>query len=192
MSRWTTRVFVLAGMFAAVMFALAFALGAGIITATGIPATGGIANIFVAVFILMIAVRLVPVFGFATLTLTLLFTLAVPTVIGGPPGPQKILSGLAVGLCIDIVLAAGGRSFTAHVVAGSVGAAVSILSIYGLLLVMRLPGADRLAPLVAPLTVVQAVLGGTAAWLGCRLFDSRLEKLSAVRRLVATTTPVDR
>jgi ABC-type thiamin/hydroxymethylpyrimidine transport system permease subunit len=185
MKAWPLKIYLLAAMLAALTFALAFALGIGLIVSTGIPATGGIANIFVAVTIMIIGVKLVPRFGFATLTIALVFLFAVPTVIGGPPGPQKILNGLAIGLTADIILAVGRRTRWAHIVAGSIGAVVSIVSIYLVMLAMSLPGVDRLAPLLLPLTAVQAILGALAAWLAVILYEKRLANLSAVKRLAA-------
>src|ERR1700694_1178089 len=122
MTPWPLKIYLLSPMLAALTFALAFALGAGLIVATGIPATGGIANIFVAVLIMIIGVKIAPRFGFATLTIALVFLFAIPTVIGGPPGPQKIINGLVIGLTADVILALGQRTRWAHIVAGSVGA----------------------------------------------------------------------
>lgn len=180
---WPLKYYLMAAMLAALTFALALALGAGLILATGIPATGGIANIFVSVLLMIIGVKLVPRFGFATLTITLVFLFAIPTVIGGPPGPQKLINGLLIGGCADLVLLLGHRSRWAHVVAGSLGAMISILSIYAVLVVLGLPGADKLARLLLPLTIMQAVMGAFAAWLAVNIFDKRLSHLAAVKRL---------
>lgn len=182
---WKIKHFVTAGIFAAVTFSVAFILGAGIIAATGIPATGGIVNIFAAVFIVIIGVKLVPKFGFATLTIGILFLLSIPTIIGGPPGFHKVINGLLIGLTTDIVLVIGRRSRLAHIIAGSFGAMVSILSIYAVLVIFRLPGVEKLAPLVLPLTILQAVLGALGAFVGILIFERRLSKLNAVKRLMS-------
>ncbi len=186
---WEMKHFILSGILAALTFAVAFVLGAGIILATGVPATGGVANIFAAVFILTIGMKLVPKFGFATLTLGLLFTLAIPTIIGGPPGVYKVANGVLIGLVMDIILVLGRYSHWAYIVAGSLGAVISILSIYAALVLFRLPGAERLAPLLPPLTLLQAVMGALGAWAGLSLFERRLSKLSAVRRLIGMPIP---
>lgn len=185
MQKWEVKDFVLSGILAALTFALAFALGAGIILATGIPATGGIANIFVSVLVLIIGVQLVPKFGFGTLTIALVFTFAIPTIIGGPPGVYKILNGILIGLVADIILVLGHRKRWAHIVAGALGAVTSILSVYAALLILKLPGASKLAPLLLPLTLMQAVLGAAAAWVGLQIFERRLSKLTSVQRLMA-------
>lgn len=190
MQKWEVKDFVLSGILAALTFALSFALGAGIILATGIPATGGIANIFVAVLILIIGVKLVPKFGFGTLTVGLVFTFAIPTIIGGPPGVYKVLNGIVIGLVADSILALGHRKRWVHILAGSLGAVTSILSVYVALVVLKLPGATKLAPLLIPLTLMQAVLGAAAAWIGLQIFERRLSKLTSVQRLMAR--PSDR
>ena len=69
MKSWRLQDYILSGIFGALVFATAFLLGAGIILATGIPATGGIANILAAVLVLVIGARLVPKFWFGTLTM---------------------------------------------------------------------------------------------------------------------------
>lgn len=190
MRPWTTKDFVVSGILAALTFALSFALGAGIILATGIPATGGIGNIFVAVLILIIGMRIVPKFGFGALTIGLVFTFAIPTVIGGPPGVYKIINGVLIGLVADVILVLGRRARWAHILAGSIGAVVSILSVYVALVILKLPGASKLAPLLLPLAAVQAVLGAAAAWVAVQIFERRLSKLTAVQRILADGTPV--
>lgn len=187
MNRWQTKHFVLSGILAAVTFAMAFVLGAGIIMTTGIPATGGIANIFAAVLLIIIGVKIVPKFGFGILTLILVFTFAIPTVIGGPPGLFKVVVGFLIGLTLDSVLILGRRTRAAHIVGGGLGSVVSIVSIYIALLLLKLPGADALDKLVAPLAAMQAVIGAIAAWVGLLIFEKRLSKLSAVKRLMSSS-----
>lgn len=182
--KWTTTRFVLAGVTAALTFAVAFALGAGVIIVTGIPATGGLANILVAVTFATTGALIARVPGFSTLVVTLVFTMAVPTVVGGPPGPQKIVNGLLIGLAHDLVLLILGRDrAVAYIVGGASAAMVSILSIWGTMVVLHLPGVEKLQPLVLPLTGVQAVLGAAGGYLGVRVYRGRLSNLSVVKRL---------
>ncbi len=185
MNPWKTKHFILAGILAAATFAAAFGLGAGIIMATGIPATGGIASIFAATLLIIIGMKIAPRFGFATLTVGLVFTLAIPTIIGGPPGIHKIVNGLLIGLVMDIVALLGRRTRVAYILAGSLGAMTSILSVYAALVLLRLPGVDRLRPLLPVLTILQGVMGALAGWVGIFLFEQRLKKLEAVRRIMA-------
>lgn len=181
---WPTKHFIFAGILGATTFAAAFVLGAGIISATGVPATGGIANIFVCIFVIVIGMKIVPRFGFATLAVALVFTFAVPTLIGGPPGIHKIINGLLIGLVLDLVAAALGRTRAAYVAAGSLGAMTSIVSIYFMLVLLGLPGAAKLRPLLLPLTVMQGVMGSLAGWAAVSVFQRRLCKLEPVRRLM--------
>lgn len=186
MTRLSTKQFILSGVLAATTFSVAFVLGSGVILATGIPATGGIVNIFACVVLMTVGSRLAPVFGFVTLTTALVFTFAIPTLIGGPAGIHKILIGVIIGVVFDGVVSLGRRRLGAYILAGALGASVSILSVFVSLVLLRLPGAERLRPLLLPLTAVQAVLGALAAWVGVRIFDRRLKHLSAVRRLMIT------
>lgn len=188
MSKWRLQDFILSGVFAALIFATAFLLGAGIIMATGIPATGGIANILAAVLVLVVGAHLVPRFGFGMLTMGLMFTLAIPTLIGGPPGAFKIVNGVLIGLVFDIILAFAGRRTWAYVVAGSLAAVTSITSIYFAMVLLGLPGVEKLQPLVLPLTLMQAVTGAVGAWLGTMIYQRRLKNLRFVRQLLGDST----
>lgn len=180
---WETRHFVLAGVTAAMTFAAAFALGAGVIVATGIPATGGLANIFVAVLLATVGAQIARVDGFGTLVVGLVFTFAVPTIVGGPPGPQKIINGVLIGLSFDLIIALAGKRVWAYVLAGAVAAMVSIVSIYFTLVLLHLPGIDRLRSLLLPLTLAQGVLGSLGAYVATLIYRKRLRRLVAVQRL---------
>ena len=183
---WSLKHFILSGVLAALIFALAFLLGAGIISATGIPATGGIANIFVAVFVLIIGMKVVPKFGFSTLTVGIVFTLAVPTIIGGPPGVYKPVNGILIGLVADITIYIGRYNRWSYILGGSLAAVTSIVSIYVAMVVLKLPGIEGLRPLLLPLSVMQAVLGALAAWGAVLVFERRLVQLNSVERLRAS------
>lgn len=183
---WQLKDFIVAGIFSALTFAIAFLLGSGIILATGIPATGGIANIFAAVFVMMIGIQLVRRFGFATLTLGLMFLYAIPTVIGGPPGVYKVVIGVIIGFSADLIAALGRYRKGSLLIAGAVGAMVSITSIYIALVVLELPGVERLEPLLLPLTVLQGMMGLLAAYAAYKVFESRLKNLDIVNRYLET------
>ena len=152
------------------------------ILATGIPATGGMANIFPVVFLAVLGYRICPRPFFGTLTMAIVFLLAIPTVIGGPLGPLKLVNGLIIGLVWDLIVNAGGRRNGAIIAASGVAATVSLLCVYAGLLILRLPAVEKLRPLVLPLAVVQAVLGVVAAYLALRLYDARVSRWPAVQR----------
>lgn len=179
---WRTRDVIFTGVLASTAFASAFLLGAGVILATGIPATGGMANIFPVVFLAVLGYRICPRPFFGTLTMAIVFLLAIPTVIGGPLGPLKLVNGLIIGLVWDLIVNAGGRRNGAIIAASGVAATVSLLCVYAGLLILRLPAVEKLRPLVLPLAVVQAVLGVVAAYLALRLYDARVSRWPAVQR----------
>jgi hypothetical protein len=190
MKKWQLKHFIISGIFAAVAFAVAFTLGLGIIVATGIPATGGIANIIATTLVLIIGVKIVPRFGFSTLTLGLMFTMAIPTVTGGPPGVYKIINGILIGLTADIVLALGKRNNLSHILGGSMAAVVSILSIYAAMVILQLPAANLLRPLLPVLTIVQAVMGALGAWAGLTIFNKRLKNIRFIQQFMAENDEV--
>ncbi len=181
---WQIKHFIISGIFAALTFAVAFLLGTGIILATGIPATGGILNIFAAVFVVIIGLKIVPKFGFATLTLAIMFAIAIPTLIGGPPGLYKVINGVIIGLAMDIILFLGPKNKISYFLAGSIGAMISILSLYFALVLLNLPGVEKLTPLLKYLVPLQAITGFLGVWAGLSIFNKRLKNISAIQRLM--------
>jgi hypothetical protein len=181
---WQLKHFVISGIFASITFAVAFLLGSGVILATGIPATGGIVNIFVAVLIMMIGIKIVPKFGFATLTMAIMFAIAIPTVIGGSIGIYKVINGLLIGLTFDSVVYLGKRTNLSHIIGGALGSMVSIISLYYALVALGLPGVEKLSPLLKYLIPLQGFNGAMGSWVGILIFNKRLKKLTAVQRLM--------
>ncbi len=165
------------GVFGAATFAIAFVLGTGLILATGIPATGGLLNIFVCVAIAVIGAQAVPRFGSATLMMLVTFSLAIPTVIGGPPGIYKPMIGLAIGLVYDIAVAIGQRRRWAVYLGGGAAATTSIVTIFAAISLLGLPGVEKLRPLLLTLAGAQFVLGLLGAVLGRWLYESKLAQL---------------
>ncbi|HEY0156162.1 MAG TPA: hypothetical protein VGF28_02615 [Thermoanaerobaculia bacterium] len=179
---WRTRDVIFTGVLAATAFAAAFLLGAGVILATGIPATGGMANIFPVVFLAVLGYKICPRPFFGTLTMAIVFLLAIPTVIGGPLGPLKLVNGIIIGLVWDLIIVAGRRKNGAIIVASGVAAVVSLLCVYAGLIILKLPAVGKLRPLVLPLSGIQAVLGVVAAYLALKIYDARVSKWPAVQR----------
>lgn len=182
--KWELNDFVFAGITGALIFAFAFLLGSGIILATGIPATGGVANILVAVFFMTIAKHIKPKFGFATLSLAITFALAIPTIIGGPPGVYKIVVGILIGLTIDMTIFLFRNTNISYLIGCSLGAMVSIISIYFAMIIMDFPGIDKLEPLMKYLVPLQGVNGIIGAFLGNKVFNSRLKSLPAIKKIM--------
>lgn len=179
---WRQRDFFFVGLLAAVVFLVSFLFGAGIIAATGIPATGGLGNIFAAVFLLVVGFHIVPKRFFGTVTLALMFALAIPTTIGGPIGPLKVVNGILIGLTFDLFVILGRKAYWSKVLGASLAAVVSLWGVYWGLIILGLPGIERLAPLMVPLSAAQAILGLVAAVIAIRTYRYRLEDWPAVRR----------
>ena len=183
-NNWQLKDFVFAGIVGAIVFAIAFLLGSGIILATGIPATGGIANILAVAIFMTIAKHIRPIFGFATLALLITFALAIPTIIGGTPGVYKIIVGILIGLTFDVFVLLMKNSNKAYLLGGAIGAMVSIVSIYIAMVVLGLPGADKLQPLLIFLVPLQGINGMLGAWIGNKIFHNKLKDIPAIKRFI--------
>ncbi len=183
-NNWQLKNFVFAGIAGALIFAIAFLLGSGIILATGIPATGGILNIFAAVLLMTIAVRIVPKFGFATLALAITFSIAIPTIVGGPAGAYKPIIGFLLGLTFDTIVTVMKRTTASHILGGALASAMSLTAIFFAMQILELPGVEKLQPLLTFLIPVQALNGALGAWAGNSIFRKRLQNVPAVKRLM--------
>ncbi len=182
---WRTRDFLFTGLLAAVVFAVAFLLGTGIIAATGIPATGGLGNIFAAVFLLVLGFQICPRRFYGTLTLGIMFAIAIPTTIGGPIGPLKVVNGAVIGLVFDLAVILGRQRQAAQVLGAGMASVVSLWGVYLGLVILALPGVENLKPLLLPLSLAQFLMGVFAAFLAIRLFKDRLYAWPAVGRFQA-------
>lgn len=180
--KWRTRDAIFAGVVGTAAFAAAFLLGTGIILVTGIPATGGMANIFPVVFLAVLGFRISPRPLFGTVVLTIVFLLAIPTLIGGPLGPLKLINGVVIGLVWDAIVTLGRRRNGAIILASTIAAVVSLFAVYVGLVVLKLPAVAKLAPLLGPLAAVQAVLGAAASYLAIKTYEKRVAKWSSVER----------
>lgn len=183
-NNWQLKDFVFAGISGALVFAIVFLLGSGIILATGIPATGGIVNIFAAVLLMTIAVRIVPKFGFATLAMAITFSIAIPTIVGGPAGAYKPIIGFLLGLTFDTIVTLMKRTTGSHILGGALASAMSLTAIFFAMQILELPGVEKLQPLLKFLIPIQALNGALGAWAGNTIFKKRLENLPAVKRLM--------
>ena len=181
---WKLNDFVFAGIVGAIVFAIAFLLGSGIILATGIPATGGIANILAVAIFMTIAKHIRPIFGFATLALLITFALAIPTIIGGTPGIYKIVVGVLIGLTFDVFVLLMKNSYKAYLLGGAIGAMVSIVSIYFAMVLLDLPGVDKLQPLLMYLVPLQGINGMLGAWIGNKIYYNKLKEIPAIKKFI--------
>jgi len=171
------------GVFGALILVVGFVLGSAIIMATGIPATGSLLNVIVAVFIAIIGFKLVDKFGAAIVMLTVEGAISVPTVINGPPGIHKILLLFVVGLSAEIILLLTKRSNKGYYAVGLISGIEIVTFIYLSLALLGLPGEETLRPIIIPLAAVSGVMGAIGAYLGVRVYDSKLQHLSVVQSL---------
>ena len=173
---------VLCGVFAALTFAAAFTLGGAITAAFG-PGMSGIATIIVTTVVVVVGAKIVDKFGAMVIMVTVFSVLAIPTTMFGPPGFQKIAVGLGTGIVYDIVISASGRRNWGYTLAGGVGALLAIFEIWGLLALLKLPGADKIGALVAFIAPLYFALGLVGGYLGVWLFSRSLKDLAIVRNL---------
>jgi hypothetical protein len=181
--KFTARELSVCALFGAVLFFLVFTLGAGIITATGIPMSGGIANMVVAVLVLTIGKNIVPKFGSASLILTVAAIIAVPTITWGPPGIYKVPMQFLLGLTYDLAFYLLGQNKWRDILAGGAVGGIAAPNMYLFLAVLGLPGADKLAPLLAVFSGLYLVLGIFGGHVGKWIYETKLKNRAFIKQL---------
>jgi len=174
---------IVCGVFGALILSVGFILGSAIIMATGIPATGSIANMLAATFIAVIGLKIVDKFGAAIVMITAEGAISVPTLINGPPGLHKVLMLFMVGVVAEIVLLSTKRSNSGYLLFGVILPSLTVFLIYTFLVILGLPGEENLRGILIPLLAVSAVMGSIGAYLGLKVYDEKLQHLSVVQSL---------
>ena len=181
--KFTTKELITCALFGAIIFLVLFILGTALIAITGIPASGGILSMLISVLIATIGVRIINKFGTATIIFAITGTLAIPTLIFGPPGVYKIFLLLMTGLIYDLIVIVLKRNKTSYIITGTIVGMCAPLLIYISLILIGLPGPEKLKPMLAIFSVVYAVLGAIGAYLGIWIFENKLKNKAFVRQL---------
>jgi hypothetical protein len=181
---WTKKRFFVTLVFAATTFAASFVLGSGITLAFG-SGTSGVATIIITTVLIVIGGSIVETRGYFLVAVTLFTVLAIPTSMFGPPGPHKVIIGVLTGLVYDVIWDVTGRKRLSLPSAAAVSTAVSILLIYGLIVMFfpEYPKLETLRRLLKYLVPVYGVLGFFGGMLGQWIYGKNLAHLSAIKML---------
>ena len=172
---FSTKELIFIALMSAFMFAADFVIAIGIVTATGIPLSGGIISVVVIGFFYSIILFSVKKFGTATLVALIYTALASPTASFGPPGAYKLIIGLVLGLLVDIVLYFGNYKKFMYYIAIFFGFMIVAPVMLGMIILLGLPGAEELGKMVVILMFVQGIEGVIGMWLGSRLYEKKLK-----------------
>ena len=137
----------------------------------------------VALFLVVCGAKIIDKFGATTIMLVITSILAIPTISFGAPGIQKVPQLFIVGLVIDLAIMLFRRENKGYLVGGALGGLIAPGMIFLSMVLIGLPGADKLQPLLIPLSAIYCILGLIGAYLGIITYDRKLSKLSVVRNL---------
>ena len=183
MKRFTTKELVFIALMGALMFTIAFSLGAGLIAATGTPLVGGlIVNLFVA-FILVLTGLTVRKFGTFTLILLIHTVLSTPTINFGPPGVYKIIIGVSLGLLVDIILLASKYKKWAYYFSAVFAFILVGPYLLWFLILLGLPGVETLSKVIYIIVAVYAVEALIGTWLAIKVYDKKLKDTRIFRQI---------
>lgn len=165
---WTTKKFVLVGLFGALVWAMYLGVSLPIIAVAGLG-MGVIVQPFLTVFLFVLFKQIMPDFGSAMLLGLLVSILFVPLPFFGPPGfIPKVFVLLAAGFLIDILSLLLKRGAKAYGFIGFVSAEITYIIFLSAFIAFGVPLAERLISLAVPLAFSSAIegsLGGFCAYL---------------------------
>ena len=181
--KFETKELVFLSLIGALEFVVAFAVGLGIVAATGIPASGGLATNLFVVFILATGLLVVRKFGAALHIVLVHMLLALPTASIGPPGIYKVAIGLIFAFVVDTILCLGRYKGVFYYIALTMGFIVFLpLFLYSLIL-LGLPGAENLSNLLIPaigIYIFEALLG---TYLARLFYNKKLRDLNLIKQI---------
>jgi len=175
------RALTICGGFGAISFVVMWALGSVLLIASGMPLVGGIASSIMNAFVLIIGIRLVDMVGTATIISLIVTSLAIPTVILGPPGVYKILLGLYMGVIFEGFVFIFRYHKLAYLFGLAITFAASVPLEYYIFKVLGFPAADQIRPMMYVIMLVYFINGLLGSWLGQRFYDRKISKLKVVR-----------
>jgi hypothetical protein len=150
---------VVSGILGALLFVVNFLLASGLTVATGIPFLSVLITGVTIPFTVAIAFFATRMWTAPLLTFIVYHALAIPTVIGGPPGPHKLIVGFAGGIVYAFVLLMMPRRRIAPYLAFTLSAGALLGVTVVLFRILNLPGLDKLFQFIWVLFAVYVVEG---------------------------------
>ena len=163
LKKFETKELIFAALMGALMFVLSFAFGSVLNVALGNPSASAFISTLIQPIIVVVALLIIRKFGVATMMYFIYGVLAIPTnMMGGLPGPLKIVLALTMGLSFDIVTRVGKY----NKISLFLGAIVIYLTSMPLLIYfyikLGIPGADKFiaaAPILIAISVIETFIG---------------------------------
>lgn len=176
--RFNTKQLIFIALMSALLFAINFTIGSGIISITGIPASSlfvtGITNLIVLTFVILVLKKLWSL----TLLYTLYGILALPThMAGGPPGfllkvPIVALSVFTLEITIYLTKFKKYGFFLGLAIFTLIGSALYLTTYY----LLGMPEFDKMFKAITPLTIALLILGSLGILIGFTLYNKLKNK----------------
>lgn len=180
---FTTRELVFIALMAASLFVINFAMGSGIVVATGIPLSSAFVTAITIGLWVLLVIKIVPKFGTLTLFFLIYSILELPTTLGGAPGFwPKIPINAVTGLVGDLFLMLTKYRTWSIFVAFYVLALANLSTFLLFLWVLGLPGVEKTLAIFHILIIAYWVLGTIGILLGF-VVHKRIKNKGFVRQI---------
>lgn len=183
--KWNTTKLIAVGGLGAVTVVLSL-FGAAINAISGIPALGGILNIFVCSMMIALCCLTIDKFGSATLMGLIFSICAIPVPVFGPPGfLPKVLIGIAFGSSADMIYMLLKRNKKIAAIAiGIISSYVTLFLIAWLGSLFSIPGIHELKEtlLTIPVILGGGIYAAFSGYVGYLVYN-KLKDTAVVKRI---------
>jgi len=87
------------------------------------------------------------------------------------------------GIALDVFIKLTGKQKISYVLAGPVGAIISMLGIFGFMVLLGLPSVERLSQMLGFLLIIYSLIGFSAGWIGVWVYNKKLKDKPFIKQI---------
>lgn len=174
---FNTKQLVFIALMSSLIFVINLIIGGAINSATGIPLSSAFFTSVVFGISVIVVTRIMPKFGTWTLLLLIYSILEIPTSLGGAPGFwPKIPINVITGILADITLYFVNYKKWGMFIAFYVLATVNMLAFAFFLLLLKIPGSEKLLNILYILIPAYCIIGTIGLFTGLTIWNRIKDK----------------
>lgn len=183
LKKFNTKELIFLAILGALAFVIDLVIVSGIDAATGIIGAGFLVSTVFFSMVVTAGVLIIKKFGMYTIGGFVYSVLAIPTLIIGPPGIYKIFIGTFLGLTADVTILLFRFKKIGYYFSLAVANILVLPVILYALIFLGLPGTELLADslfFLVPVIGVESIIG---SWIGIKLYEKKICKLTVVKQI---------